>query len=70
VRSRKPTWELRQVTVGPNNDSFVVVETGLKVGDEVAINPELLWDDSAGDIPEPGQDSSPPGAADVVRTGP
>jgi HlyD family secretion protein len=70
VRSQKPTWELRQVTVGPNNDSFVVVETGLKVGDEVAINPELLWDDSAGDIPEPGQDSSPSGAADVVRTGP
>ena len=40
------------------------------VGDEVAINPELLWDDSAGDIPEPGQDSSPSGAAAVVRTGP
>ena len=70
VRSQKPTWELRQVTVGPNNDSFVVVETGLKVGDEVAINPELLWDDSAGDIPEPGQDSTPPGAAAVVRPGP
>ena len=30
----------RKVTLGSNNDKFVVVETGIDVGDEVLINPE------------------------------
>ena len=55
--------------MGPNNDSFVVVEKGLAVGDQVALNPELLWEDSTRDIPEPGKGAAPE-AADVARTGP
>ena len=69
VKKGARTWKLRQVEVGPNNDSFVVVEKGLEVGDQVALNPELLWEDTTRDIPEPGKEL-PPEAADVARTGP
>lgn len=69
VRKDARTWKLRQVEVGPNNDSFVVVEKGLEVGDQVALNPELLWEDTTRDIPEPGKEL-PPEAANVARTGP
>lgn len=76
VRDKSKTWHLRQVTVGPNNDSFVVVESGLSVGDVVAITPDVLWEDSNRDIPEPGipgpdkpDDPAAP-ASGVARTGP
>ena len=69
VKRDDRTWQLREVEVGSNNDSFVVVEKGLAVGDQVALNPELLWEDSTRDIPEPGKDAAPE-AADVARTGP
>ena len=69
VKRDDRTWQLREIEVGSNNDSFVVVEKGLAVGDQVALNPELLWEDSTRDIPEPGKDAAPE-AADVARTGP
>jgi len=70
VRDRTRAWQLRRVTVGPNNDSFVVVEKGLAVGDVVAINPDLLWEDTNRDIPEPGKAPQPSTSGDVARTGP
>ena len=38
--------------IGLNNDNFVVVKGGLTEGDQVALNPDLLWDDVAGEVPE------------------
>ena len=71
VRDKTRAWQLRLVTVGPNNDSFVVVEAGLAAGEVVAINPDLLWEDTTRDIPEPGEGSQPSAAAtDVAKTGP
>jgi hypothetical protein len=32
-------WEARQVTPGPTNDKFFVIESGLNDGDRVALNP-------------------------------
>lgn len=32
-------WEARQIKPGPTNDKFFVVESGLEVGDRVALNP-------------------------------
>ena len=69
---RDPTraWQLRRVTVGPNNDSFVVIEQGLAEGDVVAINPDLLWEDTSRGIPEPGEPPGPSSSGDVARSGP
>lgn len=47
-------WKAHQVVIGANNDSFAVVEEGLKEGDQVALNPELLWKD----VSESATDSS------------
>jgi len=77
VRDKSGTWHLREVTVGENNDSFVVVTKGLTPGEVVAITPDVLWEDSNGDIPAPGGQSEgssdPAGKAspssDVARTG-
>jgi multidrug efflux pump subunit AcrA (membrane-fusion protein) len=52
IRDGQGQWRVQQVAVGPNNDSFVVIESGLSDGDQVALNPDFLWDDVAGEIPE------------------
>ena len=49
VKDEAGNWKPRSIAVGANNDSFVVVEGGLKVGDKVALNPDLLWDAVVGD---------------------
>lgn len=41
----------RRVTIGANNDKFVVIESGLEAGDQVLINPEKQKDKV--DYPEP-----------------
>jgi HlyD family secretion protein len=33
------TWEAREIKPGPTNDKFFVIESGLDVGDRVALNP-------------------------------
>ena len=45
VRNTQGLWEIRPIVAGPNNDSFVVIESGLKEGEQVALNPERMWDD-------------------------
>jgi len=40
----------REVTLGPTNDQFYVVESGLEAGDQVAVNPRRLADRV--DLPE------------------
>lgn len=37
-------WEPREVKPGPTNDKFFVVEDGLKVGEQVALNPRSYVD--------------------------
>lgn len=37
-------WEPREVKPGPTNDKFFVVEDGLKVGEQVALNPRSYID--------------------------
>jgi hypothetical protein len=32
-------WEARQIKPGPTNDKFFVIESGLKEGDQIAMNP-------------------------------
>ncbi len=44
-------WKAHQVVVGANNDSFAVIEEGLQEGDQVALNPELLWKDVSESLP-------------------
>ena len=55
IKDIRQQWDVRQLTVGSNNDSFVVVENGLTVGDQIALNPDLIWDDVADGFapPEP-----------------
>ena len=50
VKDPEEKWSVRQVKVGPDNDGYVVVEQGLEVGEQVALNPDLIWDDIAGDM--------------------
>jgi HlyD family secretion protein len=38
------TWEARPVIPGPTNDKFYVIESGLDVADQVAMNPKSLLD--------------------------
>ena len=35
----KGVWEARKIKPGPTNDKFFVIESGLNVGDQVAMNP-------------------------------
>jgi multidrug efflux pump subunit AcrA (membrane-fusion protein) len=37
-------WDQREVTLGPTNNSFVVIEQGLSEGDVVSLNPKRLVD--------------------------
>jgi HlyD family secretion protein len=37
-------WEARPVVVGPTNDKFYVIESGIDVADRVAMNPPALLD--------------------------
>lgn len=55
-------WQARRVSLGPNNDSFVVVESGLSDGDVVALNPDEIWDQVTGET------ADQPDAADAVVT--
>ena len=55
VKGGGKTWSVRQVSIGPNNDRFVVIKSGLNEGDQVAIDPDSLWDDVAGDVLDVGQ---------------
>lgn len=34
-------WQAKEVDCGPTNDRFFVIESGLEVGDQVALNPRL-----------------------------
>ena len=38
-------WNAQPVSVSANNDSFAVIDEGLTEGDQVALNPEVLWDE-------------------------
>jgi multidrug efflux pump subunit AcrA (membrane-fusion protein) len=49
VKDKAGKWGVRQVDVGPSNDSYVIVVGGLDVGEQVALNPDLIWDDVAGE---------------------
>ncbi len=44
VRDAQGTWLTRKVSIGSNNGSFVVVREGLDEGEQVALNPELYWE--------------------------
>jgi len=61
VRTDEKSWTTRKVSVGPNNGSFVVVKGGIAEGDQVALNPDLLWDDV---FSEEGTARQPAGVAD------
>lgn len=50
VKEQEGKWDVRQVEVGPDNDGYVVVEGGLRAGEQVALNPDLIWDDVAGEL--------------------
>ena len=56
VKADEGTWDVRQVEVGPDNDGYVVVERGLEVGEQVALNPDLIWDDVTGELSGDGED--------------
>ena len=43
------TWSVRELEVGPDNDGYVVIHAGLEAGEEIALNPDLIWDDVTGD---------------------
>ena len=43
-------WSLRTLDIGPDNDGYVVINGGLDVGERIALNPDLIWEDVAGDI--------------------
>lgn len=62
IKDTQEKWDVRQLAVGANNDSFVVVDTGLMVGDQIALNPDLIWDDVADDF-APAQPLKPAPAA-------
>jgi multidrug efflux pump subunit AcrA (membrane-fusion protein) len=38
-------WEARPIKPGPTNDKFFVVESGLNVGDQIAMNPRAYLDE-------------------------
>jgi HlyD family secretion protein len=50
VQEEAGKWAVRQVEVGPDNDGYVVVERGLEAGEQVALNPDLIWEDVAGKL--------------------
>ena len=62
-------WSVRKVDIGLNNDNFVVVKGGLNAGDQVALNPDLLWDDVAGEIPDDGDENGSSMARGVAAKG-
>ena len=43
VRAENSSWMTRQVAVGSSNGSFVVLDDGISEGEQVALNPDLLW---------------------------
>lgn len=43
---RENDWEVKEVTLGANNDKFVVIKSGLAEGDPVIIGPEKYRDNS------------------------
>jgi multidrug efflux pump subunit AcrA (membrane-fusion protein) len=51
VRDAQGQWTTRKVGIGSNNGSFVVLKDGLEAGEEVALNPDLIWDDVSGELP-------------------
>jgi hypothetical protein len=61
----KGSWEARPVKPGPTNDKFFVIESGLNVGDQVAMNPrgylaevslpKLSPDEAQRAVPQPGR---------------
>ena len=44
VRNLNGGWETRKVSIGADNGSFVVVNSGVDEGEKVSLNPDLLWD--------------------------
>jgi len=74
VKDDQGKWDVRQVVVGPSNDSYVVVEDGLNAGDQVALNPDLLWQDVVGELPEavaksvPAEEETTPAKAKSLPT--
>lgn len=54
-------WDVRQVTTGPTNDKFFVVQDGLAEGEQVAMNPRKYFAEI--ELPElPPEESTPPPA--------
>jgi hypothetical protein len=61
----KGKWEARNVKAGPTNDKFFVIESGLDVGEQVAMNPrgylaevslpKLSPEESQRAVPQPGR---------------
>lgn len=59
------SWEARQVEAGPTNDKFFVIESGLNVGEQVAMNPrgyladvslpKLSPEEAQRAVPQPGR---------------
>jgi HlyD family secretion protein len=49
VRNSTGDWEVRKVAIGSDNGSFVVLQEGVDEGEQVALNPELLWEHLAPD---------------------
>lgn len=69
VKQKEGEWKVRQVDVGPKNDSFVIVERGLDTGEQVALNPELLWDDVARELPSVAEENHEPTESEVAAIG-
>ena len=67
VKADEGKWDVRQVHVGPDNDGYVVVEKGLDVGEQVALNPDLIWEDVAGQFANDDDNSKTP-SKDTLTT--
>ena len=43
------SYKFTTLDVGPDNDGYVVINGGLEVGEQIALNPDLIWDDVVDD---------------------
>ncbi len=65
------SWSVRELVVGPDNDGYVVIEEGLLAGEQIALNPDLIWEDVAGDelaLPAESSESTDSGERAVAVT--
>ena len=63
VRQDDGGWSTRKLNIGSNNGSFVVVNGGLEKGEDVALNPDLIWDDVSSDADAEAESDAKPTVA-------